>query len=165
MLPPTYSANSTNDSVAVPVLSSLHVPILIDENINAQQLDPTITREAIRWREVYERGPTNREEEKFIFFNKLDKNGFWRRDISSDVWRIQVPVIFCEHVIHEFHDAPLSGHPGADETIRSIREFFFWKGINREIHRYVTGCHLCICCKPTHGQRPSAQRLRSARSA
>ena len=165
MLPPTPSASHTNDSVSVPVLSSLHASILFDEIINAQQLDPTITREAIGWREIHERGPANHDEEKFLLLNKLDKNGFWRRDISSDVWRIQVPIVCRERVVHEFHDTPLSGHPGADETIRSIREFFFWKGMNREIRRYVAGCHLCICCKPTHGQQPSAQRPRSARSA
>ena len=40
-------------------------------------------------------------------------------------------------MVRECYDTPLSGHPGADETIRSIRELFFSPEMAREIRRYV----------------------------
>lgn len=37
--------------------------------------------------------------------------------------------------------------------------------MNRDIRRYVSGCHLCICCKPVHGKQPDHQRPRAATEA
>ena len=63
----------------------------------------------------------------------------------------ELPELLRQRIIWEYHDAPFSGHPGDEETLHAMREYFIWPGMSREIRRYVAGCHLCLCCKPVHG--------------
>ena len=168
MLPPTRSAADVKPVEPIPILSALHAPVspsLFEEIIDAQQEDPAISRDAIRWRELQGKQPFTREDELFLQQNRLTDNGFWRESSTDGIWRLQIPAVLRAKVIWEYHDAPLSGHPGAEETIRSIQRFFSWPGMNREIRRYVLGCHLCICCKPIRGQATRSLRPRPARSA
>ena len=68
-------------------------------------------------------------------------------------------------IIREYYDTPLCGHPETEETLRSIRQTLIWSEMSRKIYRYVAGCHLCICCKPTRGNHEDRQRPKSARTA
>ena len=165
MIPPNLSLITENVKTSVPTLTAIYALRLFEKIVFTQQEDPLISRDAIRLREMHERGPATSEEETFLQNHRIDGRGFWRRDSTDNTWRIQVPATLRERVIREYHDTPLSGHPGADETIRSIREFFFWPGMARETRRYVAGCHLCIFCKPVHGQRPPGQRPRPSQTS
>lgn len=60
---------------------------------------------------------------------------------------------------------PLAGHLGTEETIRSIKQLFYWPDMNREIRRYVSKFHLCLCTKPVRQQITVGQRPRKPRSA
>ena len=42
-----------------------------------------------------------------------------------------------------FHDHPLAGHPGRDETLRRVRERYRWPGMKEWIADYVKGCATC----------------------
>jgi Integrase zinc binding domain/Chromo (CHRromatin Organisation MOdifier) domain len=48
----------------------------------------------------------------------------------------------CE-VMHTWHDGPLNGHPGRDETIRRVNKEYFWPGARTWITEYVKGCATC----------------------
>ena len=54
----------------------------------------------------------------------------------------------CAKELWEYHDDPLAGHPGCDETLREIQIRFYWPGMRRSFRRYLSSCHLCTCCKP-----------------
>ena len=41
------------------------------------------------------------------------------------------------------HDHPTAGHPGRDETIRKIKEKYWWPNMNQWIADYVKGCATC----------------------
>jgi Integrase zinc binding domain len=45
--------------------------------------------------------------------------------------------------MHSWHDGPLSGHPGRDETIRRINKEYFWPGARAWIMEYIKGCATC----------------------
>src|SRR5580693_679447 len=45
--------------------------------------------------------------------------------------------------MHTWHDGPLNGHPGQDETIRHINKEYFWPGTRAWITEYVKGCATC----------------------
>jgi hypothetical protein len=45
--------------------------------------------------------------------------------------------------MHTWHDGPLNGHPGRDETIRRVNKEYFWPGARVWITEYVKGCATC----------------------
>jgi Integrase zinc binding domain len=67
---------------------------------------------------------------------------FWR-DISAH--QLVIPPdqgLKCESM-HTWHDGPLNGHPGRDETIRHINKEYFWPSARSWITKYVKGCTTC----------------------
>jgi Chromo (CHRromatin Organisation MOdifier) domain/Integrase zinc binding domain len=42
--------------------------------------------------------------------------------------------------MHTWHNGPLNGHPGRDETIRRVNKEYFWPGARAWIMEYVKGC-------------------------
>jgi len=44
--------------------------------------------------------------------------------------------------MHTYHNG-LLGHPGRDETVRKILEWFYWPGARQWIEQYVKGCTTC----------------------
>lgn len=148
MFPPSRQSLEVGTDLATPTLSALYTMPLAEEVVQEQQFDPTICRDVERWRQLSLNPSNTQEDQDFLSNNHLDVRGFWRREKSDNEWRLQVPMTLRPRILWEFHDAPLSGHPGSDETIRDIRQRFFWPGMHRDIRRYVSGCHLCICCKP-----------------
>ena len=157
--------NETIPTRTVPALKTIHVPSLFEDVINAQQEDPEISQQISKWLEKQNQVGLTPVEELFIQNHRLDERRFWRRSRDNKGWLLLAPKLLRQKIIWEYHDAPPSGHPGTEETLRSIHQTFIWPGVSREIRRYVAGCHLCICCKPTRGHHEDHQRPRSARTA
>jgi Integrase zinc binding domain len=70
-------------------------------------------------------------------------NGSLWRDISKHC--LVVPPdqgLKCE-IMYTWHEGPLNGHPGRDETIRCINEEYFWLGTRAWITEYIKGCATC----------------------
>lgn len=161
---PTVTPVIASEIPHIPTLSALYRSSLFDEVIAAQQGDDLITRNVSRWKAIIENGPQSADEKNFLRGSRFNEHGFWKRD-PSDQWRLCVHHAMLQRVLWEYHDAPLSGHPGSDETIRDVKRYFCWPGMNREIRRYVAECHHCICCKPVRGGQTPGLRPRSARRA
>ena len=45
--------------------------------------------------------------------------------------------------MHTWHEGPLAGHPGRDETTRCINQEYFWPGARSWVEEYVKGCATC----------------------
>ena len=68
--------------------------------------------------------------------------------------KVYVPDDVRELVMKEYHDSPLSGHPGANKTLATIRRDFFWsKRMYVDIRNYVRGCDRCQRTKPSRQPR------------
>ena len=61
--------------------------------------------------------------------------------------RIYVPYSCRSDLIKYFHDDPLTCHPGADETLRAIRENHFWPRMHDDVRRTVANCANCLLTK------------------
>ena len=59
--------------------------------------------------------------------------------------KIQVPPILevKRGIMNLYHDHPLAGHPGHDETIRKVQERYSWPHMTQWIAEYVKGCAIC----------------------
>lgn len=125
MLPPEQCCQS--EERAVPEMFGITVEPLISQVINKQQTD-------IKIRSL----PSGL---------KQDSPNLWK-DIQG-TWKLLVPEVSKQRVLHEYHDTPLAGHPWTDETVRAIRRRFTWDNIRQDVRAYVKQCHLCACTKAT----------------
>ena len=57
-------------------------------------------------------------------------------------------------LLHECHDAPLSGHLGKDKTTEQVKRRFYWPGMDDDIQQYVTSCDACQRNKPSQQATP-----------
>ena len=46
-------------------------------------------------------------------------------------------------ILAHFHDSPVAGHPGRDNTITLITQHYWWPGMNKWVGCYITGCTQC----------------------
>ena len=51
-------------------------------------------------------------------------------------------------ILTEYHDSPLSGHPGKDKTIELIQRVYDWDTLKRDVTEYVKACPGCQMNKP-----------------
>lgn len=47
-----------------------------------------------------------------------------------------------------YHDIPLSAHRGQERLYHALAQSYFWKGISRDVKRYVRTCEKCQINKP-----------------
>ena len=67
---------------------------------------------------------------------------FWR-DISGQRLVIPPDQGLKREIMNMWHEGPLNGYPGRDETIRCINKEYFWPGARSWIMEYVKGCATC----------------------
>ena len=46
-------------------------------------------------------------------------------------------------ILSHFHDSPIGGHSGTELTYRRIKEQFYWKGLQREVKKWIRECTTC----------------------
>ena len=61
--------------------------------------------------------------------------------------RIYVPFSCRDTVISHFHNHPLACHPGVDETLRAVRENYFWPRMREDVRRAVGNFAACLSIK------------------
>jgi transposase InsO family protein len=61
--------------------------------------------------------------------------------------KLYVPTNVRLRVLYENHDKTLAGHPGAEETERTVREHYHWPQLSVEVRDYVRHCLLCAQVK------------------
>ena len=71
---------------------------------------------------------------------------YWKRN------RLYVPAdaALKARILHECHDAPMSGHLGAAKTVAQVTRYFYWPHMQEEIKKYVSSCDSCQKNKPSH---------------
>jgi len=49
----------------------------------------------------------------------------------------------CRGLMNLYHDHPLAGHPGRDETLRQLQQWYHWPGMKDWVANYIKGCATC----------------------
>jgi transposase InsO family protein len=124
---------------------AIDVPTLMDEVKGIQLADPEFPKVLERWRRIREEGPQEPGERKFAeIYDVLDGHLVKRDGQKILLW---VPEAARERVLHEFHDVPEAGHPGYEETLRSILGQYTWPTASRDVRTYVKNCLICATTK------------------
>jgi len=58
---------------------------------------------------------------------------------------IEVPPILevRRGLLHAYHDHPIAGHPGRDETLRQLQARYHWPRMKEWVANYIKGCGVC----------------------
>ncbi|CEL63538.1 hypothetical protein RSOLAG1IB_10839 [Rhizoctonia solani AG-1 IB] len=48
-----------------------------------------------------------------------------------------------EELLRIFHDSPMAGHPGRQQTLELISHAYYWPGIQADVYLHVNGCKTC----------------------
>ena len=70
-------------------------------------------------------------------------------------------------ILKMFHDHETAGHPGELETYNSVKQHYWWLGMQTFVKRYVQGCRICqqfkINRSPSHPSYHPIGRTKSMR--
>ena len=101
-----------------------------------------------------------------LWYCKAGKRPRAHRMVPSDVEDDSSPQGRClcipDHgdlrstILTEHHDAPYSGHLGIKKTLSSLKRFFFWPGMKRDVTLYINSCDSCQRNKPVN-QAPAGK--------
>ena len=87
----------------------------------------------------------------------LDDSGllwFWPSNIRKSRLCIPDNGRLKERVIREKHDVFTSAHPGVGKTEFSVQQDYYWKGLSRDVDRYVASCETCQRVKARQTKPP-----------
>lgn len=144
MLPPKVNLREDAE-VPLTAYRVTKVAPLAEEIRLAQQADPVLSDIAQRAL----RGHTSLDNGYTVMQGML-----WQWEESGQRWTPVVPASAMPRLLYEYHDSPLANHPGAEETLRAIREHFRWPGMKRDVEEHVRLCHLCACVKKDTSRKP-----------
>ena len=65
---------------------------------------------------------------------------------------IFVPQCLRASILRAYHTAPIAGHPGAKRTHELIQRKYWWKGMHKDVSRWVNAC---LQCKKRKTPRPA----------
>ena len=69
-------------------------------------------------------------------------------------------------ILRSCHDHPTMGHPGRDETLRKVKEHFWWPKMKEWVSAYVKGCAICQQSKIlTHRSKTPLYRITTISNA
>jgi transposase InsO family protein len=77
---------------------------------------------------------------------------------AGGVDRVYIPVSMRNEMLHEAHDALMSGHLGMDKTMERLARVAFWPHMERDVRHYVRTCDSCQRCKPSNLKPPGLLR-------
>ena len=117
-------------------------PILVDHILKAQLEDPYL----MSMRKKVE---------------KEEQSDFSIRDDGALVIgsRICVPATeeLKRQILEEAHSSSYAMHPGSTKMYRTLKEYYWWSGMKREVSKYVSKCFICQQVKAER-QKPSGLR-------
>lgn len=132
-----------------PEIPTLYHIFVADTVFEAQQDDKVATALYERLVALATKIQLTPADQRYLDTHHLDQQGIWVRKDSTKPWQVYVPSKARLQVLLHFHDSMTAGHPGADETERTIRQSYFWPEIRQDVRSHIDLCHLCACVKST----------------
>lgn len=62
---------------------------------------------------------------------------------QQDILQAVVPSSERRSVLKFCHDCRTAGHLGIHKTLGRIRQSYYWPGLQRDVHSYISGCEVC----------------------
>jgi hypothetical protein len=104
------------------VINTIDVPTLVDEVKAAQLTDSDFPGILQRLNRIQREGARERGEKTFAEVYFVECGHLFKRNGQKKL--LWVPEAVRPRVLHVFHDSPEAGHPGQEETYRSLKNFY-----------------------------------------
>ncbi|UYV84141.1 hypothetical protein LAZ67_X001306 [Cordylochernes scorpioides] len=62
-------------------------------------------------------------------------------------WLVVAPKHSIPEIMKLAHNIPEAGHMGVTKTIHSVKQRFYWKGLDEDVRRYIKSCRTCQAFK------------------
>ena len=85
----------------------------------------------------------NKEPTSFQYELHTDGRLFYKSRDNDNLLYIPDSLELKQQLLHDYHDAPISGHLGRDKTLERIRRSYYWPGMKRDVEEYVSTCERC----------------------
>ena len=72
---------------------------------------------------------------------------FVKRDGSGEYLQLVVPSSMKKEILHQMHDALVSGHLGCKKTKAKTLQRFYWYALKEDIALYIQRCDICAADK------------------
>ena len=69
------------------------------------------------------------------------------KDATNEHDRIYVPLCLRAFILRRHHGLPVTGHPGRRRTYALIQRNYIWKGLKRDVTRWLRACRACAIRK------------------
>lgn len=70
------------------------------------------------------------------------------KSLCRRLYRLVVPASLVDSVLYWIHGSGVAGHPGRNRTMSRAHRTFYWKGMRRDVTKWVTSCLPCQQRKP-----------------
>ncbi|KAH0815108.1 hypothetical protein GEV33_007683 [Tenebrio molitor] len=126
-------------------INTIDVPTLVDEVKSAQLTDPDFPGILQRLNRIQREGARERGEKTFAEVYFVECGHLFKRNGQKKL--LWVPETVRPRILHIFHDSPEAGHPGQEETYRSLKKFYAWPTAQRDVKAHVRNCLVCATTK------------------
>lgn len=129
---------------------TIDLPTISPKDLRQQQLEDPELNKII----VCLENPTTE-----VDFKKWSERGFlmcngvlykFTPDIDEEEPQLVAPKSRIPKILHDYHDADVSGHYGVEKTIQRISGRYYWPGMRRTITEHVRKCLECQRYKTTN---------------
>lgn len=83
-----------------------------------------------------------------VAFYVLYENILFRKDDYLGLWQVVIPMSLARELMACVHTK--LGHPGVYKTTMYLRQYYYWKGMGKQIKNFVLTCDLCQRVKPVN---------------
>jgi hypothetical protein len=126
-------------------INTIDVPTLVDEVKAAQLTDPDFPGILQRLNRIQREGARERGEKTFAEVYFVECGHLFKMNGQKKL--LWVPEAVRPRTLHVFHDSPEAGHPGQEETYRSLKKVYAWPTAQRDVKAHVRNCLVCATTK------------------
>lgn len=76
-----------------------------------------------------------------VEFYVIKESILFRRDSFLNLWQVVIPIEITDLLINCVHSK--LGHPGMYKTLMYLKQYYYWKGMGKQIKNFVLTCDLC----------------------
>lgn len=72
---------------------------------------------------------------------RKERDIYYFKDKASDIWKLCVPVMMVMTTLRCVHEQ--FGHAGAYKLFKYLEQFFYWRGMRRDVKKFTRSCDTC----------------------